>query len=194
MHHLKRRTIPFTSIVGQDEMKFALILNAINHRIGGVLIRGDKGTAKSTAVRALADLLENIAVVGTMNPEEGEIRPQLLDRFGLQVSVAGIADVDQRMLIAKNAECFDLDPEVFALRFYARQEDGGCQGGSSIHAHGLLSEERQNWHGGLQGNGGRDHSLSQHQRGFGLKPTAGPSHRRQDAAMCRPLPGTVALA
>ncbi|MCK9564431.1 MAG: AAA family ATPase [Methanothrix sp.] len=63
MHHLKRKTIPFTSIVGQDDMKFALILNAINPRIGGVLIRGDKGTAKSTAVRALADLLENIHVV-----------------------------------------------------------------------------------------------------------------------------------
>jgi len=56
MHHLKRKTIPFTAIVGQDDMKFSLILNAINPRIGGVLIRGDKGTAKSTAVRALADL------------------------------------------------------------------------------------------------------------------------------------------
>jgi magnesium chelatase subunit D len=63
MHHIKRRTIPFTAIVGQDDMKFALILNAINPRIGGVLIRGDKGTAKSTAVRALADLLEDILVV-----------------------------------------------------------------------------------------------------------------------------------
>jgi magnesium chelatase subunit D len=245
MHHLKRRTMPFTAIVGQEDMLFALILNAINPRIGGVLIRGDKGTAKSTAVRALADLLESIAVVedcpfscdpanpeemcdlcfeksdtgrikettrktavidlplgatedrvvgslnveraikegikalepgilaaanrgilyidevnllddhvadvlldsaamgvniveregvsvahpskfilvGTMNPEEGEIRPQLLDRFGLQVSVVGIADVDQRMQIAKNAESFDLDPEGFALRFYAMQEE-----------------------------------------------------------------------
>lgn len=235
MHHLKRKTLPFTSIVGQDDMKFSLILNAINPRIGGVLIRGDKGTAKSTAVRALADLLENIQVVedcpfncdpanpedmcdlcfeknqanrikgidkktpvidlplgatedrvvgslnveraikegikalepgilaacnrgilyidevnllddhvadvlldsaamgvniveregvsvahpskfilvGTMNPEEGEIRPQLLDRFGLQVSVVGIDDVDQRMQIAKMAEAFDADPDGF---------------------------------------------------------------------------------
>ncbi|MCK9440531.1 MAG: putative cobaltochelatase [Methanothrix sp.] len=235
MHHLKRKTIPFTAIVGQDDMKFSLILNAINPRIGGVLIRGDKGTAKSTAVRALADLLENIQVVedcpfncdpgnpedmcdlcfeknqasrikgidkktpvidlplgatedrvvgslnveraikegikalepgilaacnrgilyidevnllddhvadvlldsaamgvniveregvsvahpskfilvGTMNPEEGEIRPQLLDRFGLQVSVVGIDDVDQRMQIAKMAEAFDADPDAF---------------------------------------------------------------------------------
>lgn len=245
MHHLKRKTLPFTSIVGQDEMKFSLILNAINPRIGGVLIRGDKGTAKSTAVRALADLLENIQVVedcpfncdpgnaedmcdlcfeksqanlikgkdkktpvidlplgatedrvvgslnveraikegikalepgilaacnrgilyidevnllddhvadvlldsaamgvniveregvsvahpskfilvGTMNPEEGEIRPQLLDRFGLQVSVAGIEDVDQRMRIAKIAEAFDADPDGFAQMCQKSQAD-----------------------------------------------------------------------
>ncbi len=245
MHHLKRRTIPFTSIVGQDQMKFALILNAINPRIGGVLIRGDKGTAKSTAVRALADLLENIWVVedcpfncnpenpedmcdlcfeksqsnqikavekktpvvdlplgatedrvvgslnveraikegikalepgilaaanrgilyidevnllddhvadvlldsaamgvniveregvsvahpsrfilvGTMNPEEGEIRPQLLDRFGLQVSVVGIEDVDLRVQIAKMAEAFDADPDGFAQKCQAAQDE-----------------------------------------------------------------------
>src|ERR1039457_6339152 len=48
---------PFTAIVGQEEMKQALVLNAINPAIGGVLIRGEKGTAKSTAVRALARLL-----------------------------------------------------------------------------------------------------------------------------------------
>lgn len=243
MHHLKRKTIPFTSIVGQDDMKFALILNAINPRIGGVLIRGDKGTAKSTAVRALADLLENIRVVedcpfncnpenpedmcdlcfersqsgqikgierktpvidlplgatedrvvgslnveraikegikalepgilaaanrgilyidevnllddhvadvlldsaamgvniveregvsvahpskfilvGTMNPEEGEIRPQLLDRFGLQVTVVGIDDVEKRMQIAKMAEAFDADPDGFAKGYMEEQ-------------------------------------------------------------------------
>ncbi|HPC90580.1 MAG TPA: putative cobaltochelatase [Methanothrix sp.] len=244
MHHLKRRTIPFTSIIGQDDMKLALILNAINPRIGGVLIRGDKGTAKSTAVRSLAALLEDISVVedcpfncdpenpqsmcdlcfeksqngqimsvkkntpvidlplgatedrvvgslnveraikdgikalepgilaacnrgilyidevnllddhvadvlldsaamginiveregvsvahpsrfilvGTMNPEEGEIRPQLLDRFGLQVSVAGIEDVEQRMQIAKMADAFDIDPDGFAGAYQADQD------------------------------------------------------------------------
>jgi magnesium chelatase subunit D len=244
VRHLKRRTIPFTSIVGQDDMKFALILNAINPRIGGVLIRGDKGTAKSTAVRALADLLENILVVedcpfncdprdpnemcdlcfekalasniketrrrmpvvdlplgatedrvvgsldvemaikqgikalepgilaaanrgilyidevnllddhvadvlldsaamgvnvveregvsvahpsrfilvGTMNPEEGELRPQLLDRFGLQVSVAGIDDVEKRVQIARMAESFDSDPEGFSRERQPEQE------------------------------------------------------------------------
>ncbi|MEM0499059.1 MAG: putative cobaltochelatase [Methanothrix sp.] len=243
MHHLKRRTIPFTSIVGQDMMKLALVLNAINPRIGGVLIRGDKGTAKSTAVRALADLLDEIPVVdgcpfncnpfredemcdicyqrsqngelqvlmrrmpvvdlplgatedrvvgsldveraikegikalepgilaaanrgilyidevnllddhvadvlldaaamgvniveregvsvahpsrfmlvGTMNPEEGELRPQLLDRFGLQVNVEVISDVDLRVEIAKRAERFEADPEGFVSEWSEEQ-------------------------------------------------------------------------
>ena len=54
---------PFTAIVGQDRMKRALILNAIEPRIGGVLIRGERGTAKSTAARALAALLPSVKVV-----------------------------------------------------------------------------------------------------------------------------------
>jgi magnesium chelatase subunit D len=55
--------LPFTSLVGQAAMKQALLLNAVNPAIGGVLIRGEKGTAKSTAVRALAPLLPDVAVV-----------------------------------------------------------------------------------------------------------------------------------
>ncbi|HDS62608.1 MAG TPA: putative cobaltochelatase [Methanofollis liminatans] len=232
----RRKILPFTAIVGQDEMKKALILNAINPRIGGVLIRGEKGTAKSTAVRALAELLPEIEVsegcpfncnpasahemceaciekaqnggiavknrqvrvvdlplgvtedrlcgtidieraikegvkaiepgilagvnrgvlyidevnllddhvadvlldaaamgvnvveregislahparfilIGTMNPEEGELRPQLLDRFGLQVSVEGIEDVGKRMEIVKVAEAFEASPAAFS--------------------------------------------------------------------------------
>ncbi len=61
MTHFK--SYPFTAIVGQDEMKLALILNAINPSIGGVLIRGEKGTAKSTAARSLADLLPEIEII-----------------------------------------------------------------------------------------------------------------------------------
>lgn len=233
-HHIRRTVLPFTAIIGQDEMKLALLLNAINPAIGGVLIRGEKGTAKSTAVRALAALLPEILVVegcpfscdpaeekglcdhchehqeaggelftvkrqvrvvdlplgvtedrvvgtidmeaaikkgikriepgiladanrgilyidevnllddhvadvlldaaalgvnvveregisfahpsrfiliGTMNPEEGEIRPQLLDRFGLQVTVEGLEDVGQRMEIVRAAERFRQDPD-----------------------------------------------------------------------------------
>ena len=62
-------------------------------------------------------------LVGTMNPEEGEIRPQLLDRFGLQVSVVGIEDVDQRMQIAKMAEAFDADPDGFAEKSQGSQAE-----------------------------------------------------------------------
>ena len=54
---------PFTAIVGQERMKRALILNAVDTRIGGVLIRGERGTAKSTAARALAALLPHVQVV-----------------------------------------------------------------------------------------------------------------------------------
>ncbi len=58
-----RQTYPFSAIVGQERMKRALILNAINPQIGGVLIRGERGTAKSTAARALAALLPELEVV-----------------------------------------------------------------------------------------------------------------------------------
>ena len=58
-----RSLMPFTALVGQETMKTALVLNAINPGIGGVLIRGQRGTAKSTAVRALARLLPEIDVI-----------------------------------------------------------------------------------------------------------------------------------
>jgi magnesium chelatase subunit I len=60
---IDRYSYPFTAIVGQEQMKLALVLNAINPSIGGVLIRGEKGTGKSTAVRALAKLLPDQQVV-----------------------------------------------------------------------------------------------------------------------------------
>lgn len=63
VHHLHARHFPFTALVGQEQLRLALILNAINSRIGGVLIRGQKGTAKSTAARGLAEVLPEIEVV-----------------------------------------------------------------------------------------------------------------------------------
>ncbi len=243
-HHLKKPLIPFTAIVGQEQMKKALLLNAINPAIGGVLIRGEKGTAKSSAVRAMAEILPDLKVVpgcpfscdpkkqselcdicaekieanslpapvkrqirvvnlpvgatedrvvgtidieralkegikalepgiladanrgilyidevnllddhvvdvlldaaamgvntveregisfshparfiliGTMNPEEGELRPQLLDRFGLQVSVEAIENPDERMEIVRTAEEFFKNPDKFRKKFKSAQ-------------------------------------------------------------------------
>lgn len=54
---------PFTAIVGQDDLRLALLLNAVSPAVGGVLVRGEKGTAKSTAVRALSTLIPEVAVV-----------------------------------------------------------------------------------------------------------------------------------
>jgi magnesium chelatase subunit D len=244
MYYIRRQILPFTAIIGQERMKKALVLNAINPRIGGVLIRGEKGTAKSTAVRALAELLPEIEVVsncpfncnpsdseemceicydsaaegkkhetitrrtrvidlplgatedrvvgtlniekaikegvralepgiiaaanrgilyidevnlmddhvadvlldtaamgvnvveregisvahpsrfilvGTMNPEEGELRPQLLDRFGLQVNVESLDDADARVEIVKVAEALDGNPDGFREKFKHQQ-------------------------------------------------------------------------
>lgn len=230
----KRYIYPFTAIVGQENMKKALLLNIINPSLGGVLIKGEKGTAKSTAVRALAEILpereevkgckfscdpkdiskmcdeckqniknglevtkgkmkvvdlpisatedrvvgtldieyaikkgekkfengilananrnilyldevnlldDNIVdilldsaamgvntieregisynhpssfiLIGTMNPEEGDLRPQLLDRFSLVVNVAGEKEYEKRAKVIKQRLKFDKDPEAF---------------------------------------------------------------------------------
>jgi magnesium chelatase subunit D len=227
---------PFSAIVGQEDLKLALLLNAISPEVGGVLVRGEKGTAKSTAVRALARLLPPIRVisgcpyscdpesqnpecpagphpedaswewrpvrlaelpvgastdrltgtldieraltqgekafepgilasahrgilyvdevnllsdhlvdllldvaamgvnhveregvsvrhpsrfilVGTMNPEEGELRPQLLDRFGVTVEVSGNLDMDERVEIVRRRLRYESDPEDFATEW-----------------------------------------------------------------------------
>ena len=250
MSHLSAERIipPFTAIVGQEDMKLALILCAIEPLISGVLIRGDKGTAKSTAAQALSQLLpsfetvkacpfncqpdkplafckvcqqhndaapvtpyykkmtvvdlpvsatedrvvgtldihlalkgegarvqpgllaaahrnilyidevnllddhvtnvlldaaalgvnvierEGISLshpsrfilVGTMNPEEGEPRPQLLDRFGLCVEVKGLNDPLERMEVVRRREAFDRDPSAFA-EHYSDSQEALCQ-------------------------------------------------------------------
>lgn len=211
---MKRQLYPLTAIVGQDDMKLALILNVINPSLGGVLIFGEKGTAKSTAVRSLAQLLppmieskdaqslrvvelpisatedrvvgtldieqaiktgekkfepgilanahKNIlyvdeinlledhivdvlldaaamgvntieregisyahpakfVLVGTMNPEEGDLRPQLLDRFGLSVEISGESDIKKRMEILKRRIAFENNPGQFIHTYQASQ-------------------------------------------------------------------------
>ena len=73
----KRRVFPFTAIVGQEEMKLALLLNVIDPRIGGVMIMGDRGTGKSTTIRALADLLPEIDVVAGDPYNSSPVDPDL---------------------------------------------------------------------------------------------------------------------
>ncbi|SDZ35601.1 magnesium chelatase subunit D/magnesium chelatase subunit I [Evansella caseinilytica] len=202
----KQTIYPFTALVGQERMQEALILNVINPALGGVLIRGEKGTAKSTAVRALADLFSSLEVVdlpisatedqvvgslnmeqaiktgektfepgllakahkqmlyideinllddhlvdvlldaaamgvntveregishshpaefvlvGTMNPEEGDLRPQLLDRFALSVEVRGEQNPQARVEVVKRRLAFERDPESFARQYQDAQQ------------------------------------------------------------------------
>ena len=198
-------TFPFTAIVGQQRLQLALILTALSPEIGGVVIRGEKGTAKTTTVRALAPFLSGSLVnlplgatedrvvgsidvetvlttghaqfnpgllsaadggilyvdeinllpdhlvdsvldaaatgrvvverdgishsatsrfvlVGTMNPEEGELRPQLLDRFGLAIDVTASKDPAVRAEIVARRLDFDADPENFVTRFATDDE------------------------------------------------------------------------
>jgi magnesium chelatase subunit D len=200
----RRPAYPLSAIVGQEDLVEALLVCAVHPVVGGVLVRGERGTAKSTAVRALAPMLgsalgadapaplvelplgatldrlvgtldlraalqgehrvevgllgradggvlyvdevnllgdhlvdalldasasgevtverDGVSVVqdarfllvGTMNPEEGELRPQLLDRFGLGVEVAGPRDAPTRAQIVRRRMAYDAAPEAFA--------------------------------------------------------------------------------
>ncbi|MET7653958.1 putative cobaltochelatase [Streptomyces sp. NPDC005486] len=248
---------PFTAVVGQDDLRLALLLNAVSPAVGGVLVRGEKGTAKSTAVRALSALMPTLDVVagcrfscdpgspdpacpdgphepgafetraarmvelpvgasedrlvgaldieralaegvkafepglladahrgilyvdevnllhdhlvdllldaaamgasyveregvsvrhaarfllvGTMNPEEGELRPQLLDRFGLTVEVAASREPDQRVEVVRRRLAYDDDPEGFATRW--AQEESAVRG-RIVAARALLPSVR----------------------------------------------------
>lgn len=200
--------LPFSAVVGHEDAKLALLLNAVDPRIGGVLLRGEKGSAKSTLARGLAALLPRDAsfvelpngatedrlvgtldlaaaltgggarfapgllaaadggvlyvdeinllpdhlvdvlldvaasgvnrveregishthssrflLVGSMNPEEGDLRPQLLDRFGLAVDVRSSGEPSERAAAVRRRLDFDEEPEPVRSAFAAEEEE-----------------------------------------------------------------------
>ena len=115
-----RPVFPFTAIVGQEEMKLALILNVIDPKIGGVMIMGDRGTGKSTTVRALVDLLPEIQVVADdpfnsdpKDPElmSQEVRERLQRNETLPVTTKKISMVDLPLGATEDRVCGTIDIE-----------------------------------------------------------------------------------
>src|SRR5688572_3145636 len=111
-----RRVFPFTAIVGQEEMKLALILNVIDPSIGGVLIMGHRGTGKSTAVRALAELLPRISVVEgcayNCDPaDERSLCAECAARKDLQATTAAVPVVELPLGATEDRVCGTIDIE-----------------------------------------------------------------------------------
>ena len=115
-----RPIFPFTAIVGQEEMKLALLLNVIDPKIGGVMIMGDRGTGKSTAVRALVDLLPEIEVIVddpfNSDPEDlelmsDEIREKLKQHQKIQTVKKRISMVDLPLGATEDRVCGTIDLE-----------------------------------------------------------------------------------
>ena len=116
----QRPTFPFTAIVGQEEMKLALLLNVIDPKIGGVMILGDRGTGKSTTVRALVDLLPEIAVVANdpfnSHPEDfslmsEKVREQLAQGEKVPIAQKKIEMVDLPLGATEDRVCGTIDIE-----------------------------------------------------------------------------------
>ena len=115
-----RPVFPFTAIIGQNEMKLALILNVIDPKIGGVMIMGDRGTGKSTTVRALVDLLPEIPVVANdpfnshpSDPElmSQEVKEKRARREEIEVCQAKINMVDLPLGATEDRVCGTIDIE-----------------------------------------------------------------------------------
>ena len=115
-----RVVFPFTAIVGQEEMKLALLLNVIDPKIGGVMIMGDRGTGKSTTIRALADLLPEIEVVANdpfnSDPYDPDlmgdrVRQQLQEQVPLNIVKQKVSMVDLPLGATEDRVCGTIDIE-----------------------------------------------------------------------------------
>ncbi|MGD2180363.1 magnesium chelatase ATPase subunit I [Lusitaniella coriacea] len=116
----RRVVFPFTAIVGQEEMKLALLLNVIDPTIGGVMIMGDRGTGKSTTIRALADLLPEIDVVAddpfNSSPEDpdlmsDEVRQKVTQQIPLTIAQKKVQMVDLPLGATEDRVCGTIDIE-----------------------------------------------------------------------------------
>ena len=115
-----RPVFPFTAIIGQDEMKLSLILNVIDPRIGGVMIMGDRGTGKSTTIRAAADLLPEIEVVSSdpfnSSPIDfelmsDEVKTAILNNEEVEVNKKKVPMVDLPLGATEDRVCGTIDIE-----------------------------------------------------------------------------------
>lgn len=115
-----RVVFPFTAIVGQEEMKLALILNVIDPKIGGVMIMGDRGTGKSTTIRALADLLPEIDVVAgdpfNSDPQDPdlmseEVKEKLQQQIPIEIVKKKVQMVDLPLGATEDRVCGTIDIE-----------------------------------------------------------------------------------
>ncbi|GAB4326009.1 MAG: magnesium chelatase ATPase subunit I [Leptolyngbyaceae cyanobacterium] len=116
----QRPVFPFTAIVGQEEMKLALLLNVIDPKIGGVMIMGDRGTGKTTTIRALADLLPEIEVVAddpfNSHPSDpelmgDEVRQQVAQGVDLPIVLKKVPMVDLPLGATEDRVCGTIDIE-----------------------------------------------------------------------------------
>ncbi|MDJ0531008.1 MAG: magnesium chelatase ATPase subunit I [Xenococcaceae cyanobacterium MO_207.B15] len=116
----QRVVFPFTAIVGQEEMKLSLILNVIDPKIGGVMIMGDRGTGKSTTIRALADLLPEIEVVAgdpfNSDPQDpdlmgDEVKEKLQQQIPLEIVKKKVQMVDLPLGATEDRVCGTIDIE-----------------------------------------------------------------------------------
>src|SRR5690242_2632813 len=112
---LETPIFPFTAIVGQEEMKLALELNVIDPKIGGVMIMGDRGTGKSTTIRAIADLLPEIEVIKddpfNLHPDDANLSGQKSTENNIEISYIKIPMVDLPLGATEDRVCGTIDIE-----------------------------------------------------------------------------------